>query len=66
MKIFLNILAILLFLVGIVWILQGVDILGGSSMTGQTQWTIIGAIAALVGIILGVFTNRRKVTTPSK
>jgi len=66
MRIFLSIIAILLLLVGIVWILQGINILGGSSMTGQSQWAIIGGIAVLVGIGLGVFANRMKLISPKK
>jgi hypothetical protein len=36
-------------LVGIVWILQGVNILPGSFMSGQTKWAINGILAALAG-----------------
>ncbi len=66
MKIALSIVSILLILVGGVWILQGVGILGGSVMTGQGQWTIIGSIAALLGIVLLVFTNRRRAPLQEK
>ncbi len=66
MKIALSIVSILLILVGAVWILQGVGILGGSVMTGQGQWTIIGSIAALLGIVLLVFTNRRRAPLQEK
>jgi uncharacterized membrane protein YidH (DUF202 family) len=62
MKILLTIVSILLILVGVVWFLQGINILGGSSMTGQSQWAVIGSIAAVVGIGLLVFINRRKGT----
>ena len=60
MKIVLNVLAGLLILAGIVWFLQGINILPGSFMTGQTQWAIYGAIAILVGIGLLVIANRRR------
>jgi len=60
MKIVLNILAGLLILAGIVWFLQGINILPGSFMTGQTQWAIYGAMAILVGIGLLVIANRRR------
>jgi uncharacterized membrane protein SirB2 len=49
MKILLRIVGTLLLLVGIVWILQGVNILPGSFMSGQTKWAINGIIAALAG-----------------
>ena len=66
MRIFLSIVAALLILVGIVWILQGIDVLGGSSMSGQTQFAIYGGIAAVVGIVLMMFANRKKPSLPQK
>jgi len=66
MRIFLSIIAVLLILVGILWILQGINVLGGSVMSGQTQFAIYGGIAALVGIVLAVFANRRKASVPQK
>jgi uncharacterized membrane protein HdeD (DUF308 family) len=66
MRIFLSIIAVLLILVGVVWILQGINVLPGSFMTGQSQWAIYGGIAALVGIALAVFANRRNVSSPKK
>ena len=42
----------LLIVVGIVWILQGLDVLKGSFMTGQGFWAWMGAVAILVGLPL--------------
>jgi uncharacterized membrane protein HdeD (DUF308 family) len=53
-----KILGILLILVGIVWILQGINVLPGSFMTGQMQWAVYGAIAVVVGVALFI-TSRR-------
>ena len=42
---------------GGVWTAQGLDLLGGSVMSGVTIWAIIGPIVAVVGlalIVLGV------------
>jgi hypothetical protein len=64
MKIALNILAALLILAGVVWFLQGINVLPGSFMTGQTRWAIYGAIAILVGIGVLLFANRRRSTPP--
>jgi LPXTG-motif cell wall-anchored protein len=64
MRIFLNILAVLLLLVGVVWFLQGINVLLGSVMTGQSQWAIIGGIAFLAGIALLILSNRRKSSPP--
>jgi len=55
-----TILGALLLLVGIVWILQGINVLPGSFMTGQTKWAVNGAIAAVIGIVLLVLANRRR------
>jgi hypothetical protein len=52
MKLLGTIVAILLLLIGAVWILQGANILGGSVMSGQSQWLYIGIVAALAGAIL--------------
>ena len=41
-----------LLLVGIVWILQGLDVLGGSGMSGHIEWTVIGAILVVVAVAL--------------
>ena len=45
-------------LVGCVWILQGINVLPGSFMTGQTKWAVIGAITVIVGIVLVVLARR--------
>jgi LPXTG-motif cell wall-anchored protein len=63
MKIFLNIVSVLLILMGGVWFLQGINVLPGSFMTGQTQWAVYGGIALIAGIGLLVFANRRKKPT---
>lgn len=66
MKLVLNIIAVLLIVVGVVWSLQGFNVLPSSVMGGQIQWAIAGIVAAIVGIGLLVFTNRRPKGTPPK
>ena len=39
-------------LVGGVWFLQGINVIPGSFMTGQTKWAIYGALTAIVGLLL--------------
>ena len=56
----LRIVAGMLILAGAVWILQGTNILPGSYMSGDPQWTINGGIAAILGVGLIWFTNRKK------
>ena len=60
MKTVMNIFGVLLVVIGVVWILQGINILPGSFMTGQIKWAINGAISALIGVGLLVFANWRK------
>ncbi len=43
-----------LVLIGAVWFLQGIDVLGGSVMSGVTLWAVIGPIVAVVGAVLVV------------
>jgi hypothetical protein len=52
MRIVLRIVAVILILFGCVWILQGVNVLPGSFMTGQVRWAVYGGIAVAVGISL--------------
>jgi len=59
MKIALNIIASLLVLGGVIWFLQGINVLPGSFMTGQTRWAVYGGIAIAVGIALFLRANRR-------
>ena len=66
MRIFLNVVAVLLVLIGGGWFLQGINVLPGSMMSGQTQWAIYGGIAFVVGIGLLVFANRKKADSPKK
>ncbi|MGZ5498307.1 MAG: hypothetical protein ACXWHI_06275 [Candidatus Aminicenantales bacterium] len=65
MKVILTIIGVLLILFGGIWILQGINVLPGSFMTGQIRWAIYGGIAVLVGIILIVMVNRRKASPPA-
>jgi len=60
MRIVLRILAVLLIIAGVIWILQGINVLPGSFMTGQIQWAYRGAAAALAGLILFVLVSRRR------
>ncbi len=46
------IVGIVLILLGGLWTLQGVGILGGSIMTGQTFWAVVGIILLVVGVVL--------------
>ena len=56
---------IVLILLGGLWVLQGVGLLGGSVMTGQTFWAIVGTILLIVGAVLCILGARRGPATPS-
>jgi len=61
MRVALNVLGALCLLVGAVWILQGINVLPGSFMTGQTKWAIYGGLLATIGIGVLISANRRRV-----
>lgn len=46
------ILGALAILTGAVWTLQGLDVLGGSVMSGRPLWAVVGPVVALVGVVL--------------
>jgi hypothetical protein len=46
------VIGVLLILVGGVWFFQGIDLLGGSFMSGQAIWAVIGVIAVIAGAAL--------------
>jgi hypothetical protein len=48
----------LLVAVGALWTLQGLDVLGGSVMSGVTFWAVVGPLVALGGILLMVRSRR--------
>ncbi|HTJ39173.1 MAG TPA: hypothetical protein VL738_38600 [Dactylosporangium sp.] len=49
----------LLVLSGAVWTLQGLNVLGGSAMSGATMWAVIGPVVAVVGLVLLISGVRR-------
>jgi hypothetical protein len=53
-------LGILLVLVGALWTLQGLGVVGGSVMSGVTLWAIIGPIVVIAGLALALSARRRK------
>lgn len=55
-----KVVAVLLIIAGIIWFLQGVNILPGSFMTGDPQWAINGAITAAIGAGLFWFVSRKR------
>ena len=58
MKWILNGIGVILTLLGIFWVLQGVNIIPAGFMAGQRQWAVIGLVIGLAGIGLLVYVNR--------
>jgi hypothetical protein len=52
------VMAATLLVVGVVWILQGLDVLGGYGMSGHIEWTVIGSILVAVAIALLIGARR--------
>ncbi len=46
-------------LVGLVWLLQGIGVLGGSFMSGSSTWAAIGLVMVLAGAWLLVGQGNR-------
>ena len=63
MKLALKIFGSALVFLGAVWILQGMNVLPGSFMTGQIQWAIYGAIAVIGGCALLFAAKTRRPTS---
>ena len=53
------VLGIIMVALGVVWTLQGLDIMGGSAMSGNTTWAIVGPIVAVVGLVALLAGSRR-------
>jgi hypothetical protein len=60
MKIVLNIVGVVLVLLGGLWILQGMNVLLGSPMSGQMRWAVRGGILVFAGIAGLFYANRKR------
>jgi len=56
---------VVLCLVGIVWIGQGANLIGGSFMSGQGLWLGIGCACLVVGAVLLGWAWRSRRTSPT-
>ena len=56
-----SLIGLLMLAVGIVWILQGLNLaFRVGFMVGEKRWTFFGAIVALVGIAQVIWSNTRR------
>ncbi len=51
---------VLMFAAGALWTFQGLGYVGGSSMSGQEQWAVIGPAVAGLGVALVLVALRRR------
>jgi hypothetical protein len=56
----LSVVGVLLFLMGAVWILQGIGVFPVGFMAYDMKWTYVGIVLDLLGIGLVVLANRRR------
>jgi hypothetical protein len=61
MRITSTVVGALCLVVGCIWFLQGINVLPGSFMTGQTKWAIYGALLFIAGIAILAVARRRRV-----
>lgn len=55
------IVALALVAIGLVWIAQGLDLLGGSGfMDGDVRWALIGAVLAIAGVAIALNARRNR------
>ena len=59
MRMVIKIVATLLILIGVIWFLQGINVLPGSVMTGDKKWAVIGAASVIVGVAAWLYASRR-------
>jgi hypothetical protein len=56
------VIGVLALIAGIIWTLQGLNVIHGSVMSGSTMWAIIGPIVGFIGLalmIVSVVAGRR-------
>jgi hypothetical protein len=59
MRIVLNVVGVLLVLLGGIWVLQGINVLPGSFMSGQMRWAVRGCILIVAGLAALLWANRK-------
>ena len=59
MRIVLTIGGVILTCLGVIWFLQGINVLPGSFMTGDIHWAFYGGAMVTAGVVLLIRANRR-------
>jgi hypothetical protein len=60
MRIALIVGGIIAILLGGLWTLQGLSVVGGSAMSGHTIWAIVGPLVAVIGLAALLVGARRR------
>ena len=60
MRIAWNVVGAVLVFFGSVWVLQGVNVLPGSFMSGQMRWAVRGGLTVVAGTALLLWANRKQ------
>jgi len=50
---------VVLIVVGVLWALQGFGVIGGSFMSGDSVWAVIGPVVAVAGLVIAGIGVRR-------
>ena len=66
MKWLLNIVGVILVLIGIVWFFQGINVLLGSFMSGNSSYAFLGGLLVLAGSIILIFNYRSRKSDKDK
>lgn len=54
---------LLLIVIGVIWILQGINVLPGSVMSGRPGYAVLGAVVGIVGAVVLWRSARRRPAT---
>ena len=46
------VIGVLVLIAGVIFTLQGLNVLGGSAMSGERMWVILGPVVAIVGLVV--------------
>jgi hypothetical protein len=60
MRWLLIVLGAVIFVAGIIFMLQGLGDIGGSAMSGKTAWAVLGPIIAVVGLVVATIGARTR------
>jgi hypothetical protein len=50
---------VVLTIAGVIWALQGFGVIGGSFMSGNSVWAIVGPVVAALGLVITAIGVRR-------